>query len=960
MSFPPVSLRRIVGSAIFIFVSGGAVAADDPALVKFRTEIKPLLEKYCFECHGDGAEKGQVSFDSFTDVASLRDHKLWLRALRNVRSGIMPPAEADALPPAEAQKLMAWIKQEGLGLDPAKPDPGRVTVRRLNRVEYRNTVRDLMGIDFDTLKEFPSDDTGYGFDNIADVLTISPMLLEKYLDAAQTVVGKAVVIKPRIVVEEPILGREFATIKVDTTLPAPKTPPAGEVAAAPAAAPAEAPAITPPVAPVLPPAAANVANGDVPPGAVVAAGAPPGAAGRGALPGRGQFQRGQGGRRGGGPPPVTRPVPTVEGDTVVLSYYTPAVVAAKHTLAHAGKYQVLVDLLAQETYADDKFDLNKCQVILTLDGEPLIDAEFVREGYGRKFEYTFDRDLAAGGHELALEIKPLGPETPQYRNLRLRINAITLRGPLAPEFWAKTPGYDKYFPRDVPTAAKARSLYAREILEKFATRAFRHPVDTATLDRLVALAEKVSIQPTRTFEDGVAQAMVAVLASPTFIFREDQSEPLKKGQANPLVDEYSLASRLSYFFWSSMPDAELIKLAGAGQLRANLPAQMKRLLDSPRADELVRNFTGQWLQARDITTVQLTAMDIYLRDHPNPQYEEAKAAFARLNAKPRSALTAEESDQLNAARQLVNSFPRQFAPPGNGNGFGNPDPKPQMTDSLRKAMLQETEMTFADVLKEDRSLLELLESNYTFLNEELAKHYGIEGVTGSAMRKVTLPEGSPRGGVLTQGTVLAVTSNPTRTSPVKRGVFILGAILGTPPAPPPPDIPPLEDAASPEELRNLNLRDTLALHAKKPICASCHSRMDPLGLALENFNAMGMWRTTDMGQPVQPAGTLITGESFSDIRELKHILTTSRRRDFYYSVTEKMLTYALGRGLDYYDTLALDQIVAQLEASGGKPSVLVNGIVNSVPFQQRRPSNGATAEYSPAPSATERLVQVTP
>jgi hypothetical protein len=251
-------------------------------------------------------------------------------------------------------------------------------------------------------------------------------------------------------------------------------------------------------------------------------------------------------------------------------------------------------------------------------------------------------------------------------------------------------------------------------------------------------------------------------------------------------------------------------------------------------------------------------------------------------------------------------------------------------------MQDETEMLFAYIVKEDRPLTELIDSNYTFLNGELARHYGVDGVSGREMRRVELPPDSPRGGVLTQGTVLAVTSNPTRTSPVKRGVFILEAILGTPAAPPPPNIPPLEDAASPEELRRMTLRENLAAHAKNPICASCHYRMDPLGLALENFNAMGQWRTSELNRPIEPAGKLITGETFADIRELKRILATGHRGDFYRCVSEKLLTYALGRGVDYYDTDTLDQLVAKLESAGGRPSALIRGIVESAPFQQRR------------------------
>lgn len=897
----------------------GASAAE-PSLQVFRRDIQPVLEKYCYDCHGGGVSKGGVTLDEFSTPAELGDQKLWARVLRNVRAHIMPPADETPLPTPEAEKIMAWIKRDAFGLDPAKPDPGRVTVRRLNRVEYHNTIRDLTGVDYDTQKEFPADDTGYGFDNIADVLTVSPLLLEKYLDAAQTIIGKAVVTKPRMVVEKSVFGREFATIKVDTTLPEPPKP----------AASADAP---PTPAPDAAPASALAANAGVPP-----AGAP-------AQPGRGQGFQGRG-RGRGGPPPAIRPVPTVENESVVLSYYTPALVATKHRVEHAGKYQIVLSFLAQETYADNLFDLNKCQMSFAVDGEKLLDQEFVREGYGKRYEFTYERELTAGEHELSVEIKPLGPETPPYRKLRMRIDTVTVRGPLAPEFWVKTPGYDKYFPREIPADPQARQAYAREILQKFATKAFRRPVDTATLDRLVALAEKVYTRPANTFENGITQAMVAVLASPTFIFREDSTEPLKPGQTHPFVDEYALASRLSYFLWSSMPDEQLIQLAATGRLRANLPAQLDRMLADVKSEEFVRNFTGQWLQARDITTVQIVPEDVYLRDHPDAAYEEARDTLRKLQAIPQEERTAEQSAALTKARQATFAFNRQT--------------KPELNERLRRAMLQETEMTFGYILKENRSLLELLESDYTFLNEELAKHYGIEGVEGTDMRKVTLPPDSPRGGVLTQGTTLAVTSNPTRTSPVKRGVFILDAILGTPPAPPPPNIPPLEDAASPEKLRSMSLRETLALHATNPVCYSCHSRMDPLGLALENFNAMGMWRTTDGGQPVQPAGKLITGETFKDIRELKHVLATSHRRDFYYCVSEKMLTYALGRGLEAYDATTLDQLVAQLEASGGNAATLVRAIVNSTPFQQRRQTVAPLAGDAATRTGATRLAQERP
>jgi len=263
-------------------------------------------------------------------------------------------------------------------------------------------------------------------------------------------------------------------------------------------------------------------------------------------------------------------------------------------------------------------------------------------------------------------------------------------------------------------------------------------------------------------------------------------------------------------------------------------------------------------------------------------------------------------------------------------------------------------------LREDRSLLELLNGTYTFLNERLAKHYGVENVTGDEMRRVTLPPDSPRGGVLGQGTVLAVTSNPTRTSPVKRGVFILDNILGLPPPPPPPDIPPLEEAAKATTNRSPALRELLALHREQPLCSSCHNRMDPLGLALENFNAMGMWREQEQGQPIDAAGKLITGAKFSSLRELKQLLASQHQLDFYRALTEKLLTYALGRGVEYYDIETMDQIVGRLEKANGRPSALLMGIVESAPFQKTRNLNAPQTAETTRPVEQRAEARPTP
>ena len=319
--------------------------------------------------------------------------------------------------------------------------------------------------------------------------------------------------------------------------------------------------------------------------------------------------------------------------------------------------------------------------------------------------------------------------------------------------------------------------------------------------------------------------------------------------------------------------------------------------------------------------VQINAAAVTARDEPpDPKAQERRGRFRELVRKPPEELTAAEKAELAELRKSV--FRR-------GNPF-------ELTGDLRRAMRRETELTFDHVLRGDRSLLELLDADYTFLNERLARQYGIDGVTGDQMRLVKLPPDSPRGGVLTQASVLAVTSNPDRTSPVKRGLFVLENLLGTPPPPAPPDIPALEEAETAVKGRPPTLREQLAAHRNQPLCASCHNRMDPLGLALENFNALGRWRDTDRGEPVRPAGELITGERFADVKELKKLLATDRRLDFYRCLTEKLMVYALGRGLEYHDLPAVDAIVARLDAGGGKASALLSGLIESAAFQRRR------------------------
>ncbi|HQZ27943.1 MAG TPA: DUF1592 domain-containing protein, partial [Verrucomicrobiales bacterium] len=431
-----------------------------------------------------------------------------------------------------------------------------------------------------------------------------------------------------------------------------------------------------------------------------------------------------------------------------------------------------------------------------------------------------------------------------------------------------------------PADEKLRDQYRETILRRFATSAFRRPVEDATVARLVALARQVTLQPGYGFEEGIAEGLTAILVSPKFLMRaEVQPEPNNPGKIVP-IDEYALASRLSYFFWSSIPDEELLRLAGEGKLRENLRPQVDRLLKDEKSKRFVTNFVGQWLEARDVETMS---------------FDERRLLGEK---------------DLGTARKI----------------FGG---------RLRQSMRFESEEFFGYVLRENRPATELLTANYTFLNEPLAEWYGIDGIKGTNMRKVDLPADSKRGGLLSQGTFQLVTSNPTRTSPVKRGLFVLENFLATPAPPAAPDIPPLEASAKGKN-SNLTLREVMKIHAEQKLCASCHARMDPIGLALENYTALGVWREEEKGQKIDTAGQLMTGEKFENAKELSLILATARKDDFYRAITEKMMTYAIGRGIEYFDSPTINRIITNADKSGGTLLQIVYGIVESAPFQKRR------------------------
>jgi mono/diheme cytochrome c family protein len=812
-------LCRAAGTLLPL-VAAGAFAS--PAEIAFTERIEPLLKKHCYDCHGDGLQKGGVAFDDFASTAeAVASHSLWLAVLKNVRAGIMPPHEEGAPRPTdeEISELANWIKYQSFQIDPANPDPGRVTVRRLNRIEYRNTIRDLMGIDFNSEAEFPPDDSGGGFDNNGNVLTVSPLLLEKYLAAAEVIVDRAVPKVAKVIREHVATGRDF--------------------------------------------------------------------------------------RRDRGP-----------GTGEVLSAKTPARVSRTFKVERDDRYQVSIEVEVRGSF---DFDPARCRVTCRIDGEETF-VEQVGWQERKILRYDYELPWRAGDHVVSFEIEPLPPAdyptkanaaaTPPGQSptrVDVRIASVRVRGPLSPEHWTAPENHARFFPAGAaPEAGPARDGYAADVLRQFATRAFRRPIDEGRLAQLVAIAREVYTRREATFELGIARAMMAVLASPRFLFRVEDIEPGPAGGRFPLVDEHALASRLSYFFWSTMPDEELFRLAARGELRRNLRAQVDRMLADARAQQFVRNFTGQWLQARDVESVPINARIVLGPDAPR-----------------------------------------------------NRDGRVDFDGAFRRLMRSETEMYFEHIIREDRSVLELIDSDYTFLNDRLAVHYGVPGVTGEHLRKVHLPPDSPRGGVLTQGTVLTVTSNPTRTSPVKRGLFILDHILGTPPPPAPPDVPDLEEARKEFKDREPKLSEMLAAHRSNKLCYSCHARMDPLGLAFENFNAMGGWRDTEARQPIDPSGQLITGEPFADVRELKRILSHERRVDFYRCLTEKLLTYALGRGLEPHDTHTVDTIVDRLRQENGRMSVLLTGVIESVPFQRQRNDAAVSAVAPPTSSAVART-ELTP
>jgi hypothetical protein len=763
---------------------------------------------------------------------------------------------------------MAWIKKlPGLSasVTSGQAMAGRVTARRLNRVEYNNTIRDLLGVSARPADDFPVDDSGYGFDNNGDVLSVSPLLMEKYMHAAEAmsklaVYGETVPPKPTRIVR--LMNRRSqdaydVLTEGNSGMYLPYSlrgamygnftfPVDGEYEFR-----------------------LRIANfrGDdaditdeerarrneerrklfearrLEREKAAAAGGPPAA----------------GGRAGGGPP---RREPTPE------------------------------ELKARDEAARKAAPPRK--LILTVDGAPVIST--VIEGTGSfgysQGEFTERATVKAGERfirasypELANLDSPLQNINPDMRR-GLFVDYLDIVGPFNP---SKEPpaSYKKVF-----ICSQTTAQCARTILSTLMERAYRRPVteqEVASKIDLVRLAQKEG----DTFQEGIRLAIQAILSSPNFLFRIESRpggapavRPANSARNAPAlsmrpaaahavdvkstdyeVSEIELASRLSYFLWASMPDDELMRAAKARTLRQPgvLDAQVRRMLADPKAYNLVENWAAQWLQLRNL-------------------------------------------------------------------GRTKPDPKkfPTVDDELIDAMRKETSMFVEAIIKEDRSLLDFIDAKYTFVNGPLARHYGIKGVDGEEFQRVDL-DGEQRSGVLTQGAILTVSSYPTRTSPPVRGKWVMENLLGTPPPPPPDDVPSLNDANIGTEV---SLRERLEQHRKDPSCSPCHLLMDPLGFGLENYDAVGVWRTHDGKFPIETSGTLPGGQSFTGSKGLKEILR-GKSDVFIHNVTEKMLTYSLGRGLERFDRPTVEAISRQVADNGYKFSALVMGVVNSKPFQMQ-------------------------
>ena len=789
-----------------VYAFGAAQETSGAAKATGTPNYGEVLGRYCVTCHNEKLKTAGLMLDKMNVEKVGEGAAGWEKVVRKLRAGQMPPAGMPRPDKATYESFATYLETSLDHAAAAQPNPGRTAaVHRLNRTEYANAIRDLLAVEMSGESLLPPDDSGYGFDNIGDVLSVSPMLLERYMSAA----GKI----SRLAIGDPA----FRSV-AESTYEAPKL--------------------------LL---QDDRMSEDLPFGS-----------------------------RGG--------------------------MAIHHRFPLDGEYKIKILLqrnhreyirgLADPHQLDIRLDGARIKTF-TVGGEhrgksgPIFaSATEVGEPAQEDYEHTADEGLEfripvkAGTRLLALTFQKDTPEPEgaiqprpttfnqaQFKGGDPAIGTVVIAGPYDAKGPGDTPSRGKIFVCH-PSNGKSEDACARKILSTLARRAYRRPVADADIQPLLQFFKAGRLEG--DFEAGIEMALQRMLVSMDFLFRMER-DPSNIGPDTPYrVSDLELASRLSFFLWSSIPDDELLTLAEQGKLKnpAVLERQVRRMLADSRSKALVNNFAGQWLYLRNV--------------------------------------------------RLVSPDRQEF---------------PDFDDNLQEAFQRETELFFESMVREDRSALDLLDANYTYVNERLARHYGIPNVYGSHFRRVTLSDETRRG-LLGQGSILTVTSYANRTSPVLRGKWVLENILGTPPPPPPPNVPSLKDN---KETRALTMRQQMEAHRANPVCASCHRVMDPLGFALENFDAVGHWRTTSGANntPIDSSGAMPDGTKFEGAAELRKLLS-GKRDEFAITVTDKLLTYALGRGVEYYDAPAVRSIIREAAPSEYRWSSLVIGIVKSLPFQMRR------------------------
>lgn len=790
-----------------VWIAALLTIACTPTPEEQAAEHSAMLGRYCTECHNEIDREAGLVLERIDTLDVAANAETWEKVVQKLHGNLMPPPGGPRPSSEQAEALVSYLETRLDAAVELDDVIGRATIHRLNRSEYGNAIRDLLGFQIDPAEYLPADDEGYGFDNIADILRVSPSLLDQYLGASSKIASLAV--------------GDPSTRPVSTIYRAPP----------------------------------DLAQDDHIDGLPL-------------------------GTRGG---LVAEHYFPLDAEYDFSVFLTRNIVGYMTGLEWPHELEILIDGdavfsapvggEADNAMSDENFSAAADAIDARLRARVPVQAGMHEVGV------TFVRRNSAETHE------PLQLHT---RNLDLQdmnglptVDYVNVIGP----FDAAGPGQTASRARIFscrPEAASEELDCAEQILSELAYRAFRQPVTERDLGLLLGIY--AAGREGGTFEHGIQNALRVILTSPEFLFRkEPDPDGAAPGSIHPL-DDFSLASRLSFFLWSSVPDRELLDLAE--QRRLSDPdvygAQVKRMLTDPRAFALVENFASQWL---------------FLRN-------------------------------LKSARPDVATFPN-------------------FDENLRRALARETELFVDSVIREDRSVLDLLDADYTFLNERLAKHYDIPGVYGSHFRRIEVAEESRRG-LLGHGSILTVTSYPNRTSPVLRGKFVMENLLGTPPPAPPPDVPALEENEPGREARSV--RDRLAEHRENPVCASCHDVMDPLGLALENFDAVGRWRTREPGGDVDASGELANGRAVKGPLDLREALLEDPER-FASVLAEKLLIYALGRGLSYHDMPTVRGIVRDAADDDYRFSSLILGIASSAQFRMKRVQPVVMSDAAPVASA---------